>query len=174
MCDDNGEGQRFKKIVCGRCRQEGLFIDCESACPYTTVIGQVFSTKPLSKTIENVIEDYRTEIKELKHQIVGLSQLNSDYQSIMDKRHKEDKIHKCVKCSGLDSLGITNRLLTTENERLTLEVHKLYQETQDYESRPVEKTLAGTHKWQHEDTGRTTDMPHGKNPGPRWFRIPNE
>ncbi len=28
-------------------------------------------------------------------------------------------------------------------------------------------------RWQHEDTGRMTELPIGKNPGPRWFQIPD-
>ena len=29
----------------------------------------------------------------------------------------------------------------------------------------------GLVEWQHEDTGRTTEMPIGEDPGRRWFRI---
>ena len=37
--------------------------------------------------------------------------------------------------------------------------------------KPLPKQKQGTHKWQHEDTGRLVDMPYGKNPGHRWYRI---
>lgn len=30
-----------------------------------------------------------------------------------------------------------------------------------------------TIRWQHEDTGRIVDMPAGKNPGHRWYKIPS-
>ena len=29
-----------------------------------------------------------------------------------------------------------------------------------------------TNKWQHEETGRFVDMPVGKHPGRRWYRVP--
>lgn len=29
-----------------------------------------------------------------------------------------------------------------------------------------------TRRWQHEDTGRLVDMPVGKSPGRRWYRVP--
>ena len=29
----------------------------------------------------------------------------------------------------------------------------------------------GTHMWQHEETGRTSNFAEGVNPGRRWFRV---
>ena len=31
-----------------------------------------------------------------------------------------------------------------------------------------------TQRWQHEETGRTVDMPGGQIPGPRWYKMPNQ
>ena len=36
---------------------------------------------------------------------------------------------------------------------------------------PLPQQEHGTHKWQHEDTGRLVDFPTGENPGRRWYRI---
>jgi hypothetical protein len=37
--------------------------------------------------------------------------------------------------------------------------------------KPFPPQPPGTKKWQHEDTGYTTDMPIGENPGKRWYPI---
>lgn len=35
----------------------------------------------------------------------------------------------------------------------------------------MEKAARKTNKWQHEDTGRFVNMPVGKSPGHRWYRV---
>lgn len=37
----------------------------------------------------------------------------------------------------------------------------------------MEQAARETKKWQHEDTGRIVDMPVGRSPGRRWYRIPD-
>jgi hypothetical protein len=40
--------------------------------------------------------------------------------------------------------------------------------------RPFPPQKPGTHKWQHEDTGRCVDFKAGENPGKRWYRISDD
>lgn len=41
-------------------------------------------------------------------------------------------------------------------------------------SKSRSKKIIRTIRWQHEDTGRIVDMPVGKNPGHRWYKIPSK
>lgn len=37
--------------------------------------------------------------------------------------------------------------------------------------KPLPPQKEGTHKWQHEETGRLVDIPHGENPGHGYFVL---